>query len=115
MSQEILIKQLILVVKTLGARFSLNGTQMSLEEVFKVDGMLPALARRADQLSSLCLGYGIGVKFEDTKESKLGMKVSFDDITPNVLRYLTVLDVVNELMRNQDHSGVTPLDELMYD
>ena len=102
-------------MNTHSARFSLNGSQMQVEEVFKEDGMLPAIAKRADQLSSLCLGYGIGVKFEDLKESKLGMKVIFDDITPNVLRYLTILDVVNELMRNKDHAGLTPLDELMYD
>jgi intracellular multiplication protein IcmS len=114
-SQEILIRQLIAIMKTMDARFSLSGTQLSLEEVFKVDGMLPAIARRADQLSSLCLGYGIGINFDDDKETKLGMRVKFDEVTPNVLRYLTILDVVNELMARKDRQGVTPLDVLLHD
>ncbi len=110
-----LIKQLIAIFGDMGARFSLNGTAMPIEEVLSNEGMLPAIAKRADQLASLCLGYGIGATFEDDKSTKLGSKVTFDEVTPNVLRCLCILDVVNELMRNKDMSGVTPLDELMYD
>ena len=112
---EILTKQLMAVAKSIGAKFSLNSSPMAYEEVFSATGMLPAIARRADQLSSLCLGYGIGVSIEDAESTKLGMKVVFDDVTPNILRFLCVLDVLTELMRHKDPSGVTPLDELMYD
>jgi intracellular multiplication protein IcmS len=114
MDQE-LNKQLINIANHIGAKFSLNSSQMPLEEVFSETGMLPAIARRADQLSSLCLGYGIGIKVEDLEASKLGMKVTFDDVTPNILRYLCILDVITELLRNKDPSGVAALDELMYD
>lgn len=108
-------EQLISITKSLGVKFSLNSVSMQLEEVFSNTGMLPAIAKRADQLASLCLGYGIGATFKDEKESKLGSIVTFDEVTPNILRYLCILDVVCELMRNKDISGVTPLDELMYD
>lgn len=110
-----LITQLTAIFNSMGAKFSLNGTAMPIAEVLSNQGMLPAIAKRADQLSSLCLGYGIGATFAEDKETKLGSKVTFDEVTPNVLRCLCILDVVNELMRNKDMSGVTPLDELMYD
>lgn len=110
-----LVAQLTAIFQSMGAKFSLNGTAMPIADVLSNQGMLPAIAKRADQLSSLCLGYGIGATFEDDKETKLGSKVKFDEVTPNVLRCLCILDVVNELMRNKDMSGVTPLDELMYD
>ncbi len=108
-------KELVTIIKALGVRFTLNGTAMTVEEVLKEDSMLPAIAKRADQLASLCLGYGIGVTFEDKKEAKLGTRAKFDDVTPNILRYLCILDVVSELSRNKDGQGNTPLDELMYD
>lgn len=108
-------KELVTIIKALGVRFTLNGTAMTVEDVLKEDCMMPAIAKRADQLASLCLGYGIGVTFEDKKESKLGARAKFDDVTPNILRYLCILDVVSELARNKDVQGNTPLDELMYD
>jgi len=110
-----IVKELVVVMKALGVRFTLNGSSMSLEEALAEDCMLPAIAKRADQLASLCLGYGIGVTFEEAKETKLGSRAKFDDVTPNILRYLCILDVVSELMRNKDMSGNTPLDELLYD
>ena len=108
-------KQLISIVKSMGVKFSLNSAPMNYEEVFSNTGMLPAIAKRADQLASLCLGYGIGASFKEDTETKLGSSVEFDDVTPNILRYLCILDVVCELMRNKDVNGITPLDELMYD
>ncbi|MFN3234597.1 MAG: type IV secretion IcmS family protein [Gammaproteobacteria bacterium] len=114
MSQE-LVRDLIKIAKFMGGKFTLNNSPVSMEEVFSDTGLLPALARRADQLSSLCLGYGIGVTFEDADGAKLGTKVKFDGVTPNSLRYLMIIDVLNEIMRNKDASGVTALDELMYD
>ena len=108
-------KEIATIVKALGVRFTFNSTAMSVEEIVKEDGLLPALAKRADQLASLCLGYGIGVTFEDKKDSKLGTRVKFDDVTPNILRYLCILDVVSELARNKDSQGNAALDELMYD
>jgi intracellular multiplication protein IcmS len=108
---ELVIK----VARTMGARFSLNGRPMTLEEVFSPTGLLPAISRRADQLCSLCLGYGIGVTFEETEGATLGVKVVFDDITPNVLRILCITDVLNELIQPTLRGDMTSLDQLMYD
>lgn len=108
-------QQLVKVVKQVGARFSLNSRPMTVEEVFAPTGLLPAIARRADQLSSLCLGYGIGATFEQVEGTVMGTKVIFDSITPHVLRMLCLIDVVFELTKTTPKGDVTPLDQLMYD
>jgi intracellular multiplication protein IcmS len=108
-------KRMCQIAKKLNAKFYLNDKFMTHQEVFAQTGLLPAIARRADQLCSLCLGYGIGVSFEEVEGSLLGTKVIFDDVTPNVLRYLCMTDVINELIKAGPSADKTPLDELMYD
>jgi intracellular multiplication protein IcmS len=103
------------IARAMNARFSLNGRPMTIEEVFAPTGLLPAIARRADQLCSLCLGYGIGITFEEAEGSVLGVKVIFDDITPSVLRMLCIADVLNELVQATPRGEMSPLDQLMYD
>ncbi len=103
------------MARTIGARYILNGRPMTVEEVFAPTGLLPAISRRADQLCSLCLGYGIGITFEEAEGSVLGVKVIFDDITPNVLRMLCILDVIKELSQSTAKGDMTALDQLMYD
>lgn len=112
---ETITKNLIQIVQSMGARFTLNDNYIGLEEVFSVTGLLPALSRRADQLCSLCLGYGIGVSFDEAEKSLLGVQVTFDEVTPNVLRYMTIIDVISELVKANSFDGKTALDELMYD
>lgn len=114
MSDEIQ-KKLGLIAVALNAKFTLNDNFISLDEVFSDTGLLPALARRADQLCSLCLGYGIGASFEEAEKSLLGVKVIFDEVTPNVLRFLCITDVLSELIQSSSTDGKTALDELMYD
>jgi intracellular multiplication protein IcmS len=99
----------------MNAQFTLNGRPMTMDEVFAPTGLLPAIARRADQLSSLCLGYGIGVTFEEAEGSIVGVKVIFDDITPHTLRLLCMIDVLAELMKGNPPGAPTALDQLMYD
>lgn len=108
-------KSLSLIAKTMGAKFYLNDRFLSYDEVFIDTGLLPAIAKRADQLCSLCLGYGIGVSFEETEKTLTGSKVIFDEVTPNVLRLMCMVDVVSELMKASSDPNRTPLDELMYD
>jgi intracellular multiplication protein IcmS len=115
MSNKDLSKKLAALSISLGASFSLNGNPISHAEVFSETGLLPALARRADQLCSLCLGYGIGATFEESEGTRLGNKVIFDEVTPEILRYLCVLDVLLEIINSSTTDGVTSLDELMYD
>ena len=108
-------KQLIKIAQALKANFTLKDVPISYAEVFSDTGLLPGIAKRADQLCSLCLGYGIGVTFEETEDTKLGYRVIFDDVTPNVLRYFCITDILNELIRSAPSTDQTPLDELMYD
>lgn len=110
-----LSKQLCAIAKAMKTKFILDNKHIGHEEVFSDIGLLPALARRADQLCSLCLGYGIGVSFDEVEKSRLGVKVKFDDVTPNVLRLLCITDVLSELINSGPTKEVTPLDELLYD
>lgn len=114
MSAEIQ-KKMTQIVKTLNTKFSLNDRIISYDEVFSDTGLMPAIARRADQLCSLCLGYGIGISFDEADKSLLGVKIVFDDVTPNVLRYMCMLDVISELINASPSKDQVALDELMYD
>jgi len=49
------------------------------------------------------------------KKSQLGVKVTFDDVTPNVLRFLCIADVLYELIASAPSPDQIPLDELLYD
>lgn len=108
-------KSMTIIAANLNAKFYLNDRFVSFEEVFADTGLLPAIAKRADQLCSLCLGYGLGVTFDEAEGALLGLRVVFDDVTPNVLRLLCMTDVLNELIQGGPSRDYTPLDELMYD
>lgn len=108
-------KTLCALAKTMKINFTLHDKPVSYEEVFSDTGLLPALTKRADQLCSLCLGYGIGAVFQDVDKSLTGTKVQFDDVTPNVLRFLCICDVIRELEKSSPYRDRVPLDELLYD
>lgn len=110
-----LSKKLAQIAKALNASFTLNDRTISYDEVFSPSGLLPALARRADQLSSLCLGYDIGTSYDEADKSLLGVKVTFDEVTPNILRLMYITDILCELIYMGPSPKSTPLDELMYD
>ena len=93
----------------------MNNHPIKHADVFSSTGLLPAIVRRADQLSSLCLGYGLGASFEDSEGALLGTRVLFDEVTPNALRLLCMTDVLHELVQGGPSKDHTPLDELMYD
>lgn len=109
-------EQLIAVAKSLKIQFTLDDKPISYSEVFSDTGMLPAIAKRADQLALLCLGYGIGAVFEEDEKAKVGARVKFDDITPNSLRLMFLVDVIEELRRSSGSAaGVVAVDEFLYD
>lgn len=109
------MKQLTRLAQSLGASFTLNNQSVGYEKIFSNDGLLPALARRADQLCSLCLGYGIGATFEEAPDSRLGVQVKFDTTTPELLRLLCIIDVLNEIVKAAASRDKVALDELLYD
>lgn len=108
-------ESMIKLARAMNARFTLNGRPLTMEEVFSSAGLLPGITKRADQLSSLCMGYGIGASFEEAEGSVLGVKVIFDDITPHALRLFFLLDITNELLRFAPRGEAAALDQLLYD
>lgn len=108
-------KSLAMIAASMNAKFYLNDRFVSYDEVFSETGLLPAMVRRADQLCSLCLGYGLGASFDDDEKALLGHRVIFDDVTPNSLRLLCLVDLLHELIQGGPSKDYTPLDELMYD
>lgn len=108
-------KALAMIAVSMNAKFYLNDRFVSIEEVFSIKGLLPGIAKRADQLCSLCLGYGLGASYEEAEGALLGISVIFDEVTPNSLRLLCMTDVLNELIQGGPSKDYTPLDELMYD
>jgi intracellular multiplication protein IcmS len=110
-----LTKNLCSIAKQMGAHFTLKGRPITYEEIFAETGLLAGFVRRADQLSSLCLGYGLGATYEDVEKSLLGVKVIFDDFTPDALRLFCITDVLSELIKSSPNKDAVSLDELMYD
>ncbi len=108
-------KALSLISVHLKVKYYLHDRFLTFDEVFAETGMLPALTKRAEQLSSLCLGYGLGTTYEEAEGSLTGKRVIFDDLTPNSVRLLCIVDVIHELIQGSPSADYTQLDELMYD
>jgi len=108
-------EQLTAVAKAMGCRYTLNGEPISYEQVFSPSGLLPAILRRADQLCSFCLGYGLGLSFERAEGTKTGIVVQLDKSTPNILRLVCAEDVLYEFMQHTPSQEVVSLDSLMTD
>lgn len=107
--------QLKAISQSIGCEYTVKGEPVSVDHVFSLTGLLPALLRRADQLCSFCLGYGLGLSFENGQAAKLGVVVRLDDHTPSVLRLLCVTDVLYEFINRASSVKNVPLDDLMSD
>lgn len=114
-SANVISDSLKRIAAQIGAKFYLNESFISFDEVFSPTGLLPSLVTRADQLASMCMGYGLGADFEEAEEALSGKKVVFDKATPNAIRLLFITDVLEELIQGGPTSDHTPLDELLYD
>ena len=108
-------KALAMISGQLNAKFYLNSRFLQYDEVFSETGLLPGFAKRAEQLCQLCLGYGLGVTYEDAEGAMLGTRVIFDEVTPNSIRLLCITDIISEFIYGGPSKDYTPLDELMYD
>ena len=108
-------QQLSAVAAAMGCQYTIKGESIAYDKVFSPTGLLPAIMRRADQLCSFCLGYGLGLTFERSDNATLGVVVQMDAATPSVLRLLCVLDVLYEFMQQAASPEAISLDELMLD
>ena len=110
-----LVQLLKKVLSSEQKQYTIKGRDIDFEEMLSDAGLMPAIAKRADQLSMLCLGYGIGVQFAEKERSLLGSTVQFDDATPLPLRLLFLYDVVTDLGKGAEPGAKIQLDELLYD
>lgn len=107
--------QIAAIASELGCKFTLKGNEVKPIDIFTEKSLLPAIMRRADQLCSFCLGYGLGVDFNRTEGTMLGVTVNFDDKGSSVLRLLCAADVLIEIIQNAPNSQQVALDELILD
>ena len=114
-SKQDIATQVGAIAKELGCKYSLKGEVVDPMQVFTVKGLLPAIMRRADQLCSFCLGYGLGVDFSRADGTTLGVTVNFDDKGSSSLRLLCAADVLVEIVQNSPNPQQVALDELMLD
>ena len=103
------------IAQHLGQKYILKERDLTFQEVFSVNGLLPAIAKRADRLASLSLGYGLGIKITNQEKTMLNKTVVFDDRTPRVIQLLCLLDVIVELKNTARKNGKVPLDQLLVD
>lgn len=114
-SNQEVVQLLKKILSSQKKRYVIKGRDIDSEEMLADSGLLPAIAKRADQLSALCLGYGIGVSFVEKERSLLGTSVQFDDVTPLPLRLLFIYDIIEELGKGAGPGEKIHLDELLYD
>ena len=114
-SKDDIALQVAAVAKELGCKYTLKGTVVNPQDVFTVSGLLPAIMRRADQLCTFCLGYGLGVDFSRADGTTLGVTINFDEKSPSALRLLCAADVLVEIVQNSPNPQQVPLDELLLD
>ena len=93
-----LARKLALIAEDLKINFTLNGKVLPLDDVFAEKGLLPAIMRRADQLSSFCLTHGLGITFDPDSDARLGVICNFDDTVPETLRLLCATEIFYDLM-----------------
>lgn len=108
-------RQLVCIAQELGANFSLRGDSLAPEKVFSASGMLAPIMRRADQLCTFCLGYGLGLTFSSAAGSMTGTTIDLDNKVSSSLRLLCVTDVLIEMLQNSADSKTIVLDEMMLD
>ena len=106
---------LVNISSVLGCRFQLFGKNLTADKVFATDGLLPTFVKRADNLSNFILKKSLGAHYQKYPAGLSGIKVSFDDSTPNTYRILCLTDVLIELFQTQSTGNVIKLDELLYD
>lgn len=105
---------LVSISKKYNVNYSFDGKPLEYGQVFADEGFLPGLAKRADELCSVCLGYGIGVTYSEVKGAPLGVKVLFDNVTPKILRVMCLTDVLLEFINGSKGKSSVALDELQY-
>lgn len=94
--------------------YTLRGNNITADEVFSPQGLLPAMAKRADQIASLCFGYGIGIDLPKQEKTTTGFTITIREDSPPFILVLCIFDVLQEIIKNSSKKK-TALDELLYE
>ena len=108
-------KILATIAKQLKLSFVLKNKNISIEEVFSANGLLPAFAKRANHLSSFCLNEELGVNFSNSSDAIMGMTVAFKFKQANSFVLLCFLDVLVQIIKSQGKVEQYVLDDLLLD
>ena len=111
--QDLIVTKIMAIAKVMNCKFTVKSEEIAIEKAFSAVGLLPAIMRRADQLCSFCMGYGLGLTFDRADNSMLGVSVQFDNKIPISLRLLCFTDVILEIVHTSSSSQLVPLDSLM--
>jgi len=107
-------EQCISIAKHMDWRFKLKGENITHEEVFSDQGLLPGIVKKANQMALLCAGVDLGAKITEEKQSTLGKKVSFENDQLSLAAVLFITDQIIEMSKMGDGLSIS-LDDLLYD
>ena len=109
-------KLCLALTKELNVEYKLRSKKITAEEIFAATGLLPAIMKRAEQLSVLCFSQKLGLTFDDSENAMLGVQVSMTgpDEKLSLSGLACVSDVLIELTRGV-RGGDVNVDELFYD
>ncbi len=114
MKQAEFSKSLTKIIKNMNTEFSMRDRPVSIEEITAIDGLLPAIIKRAERLSTLCFGVGFQATYENEEKSMLGYTVSLPDKNPSFILIACIVDVLSEII-GASPKGKCSLNELLYD
>lgn len=104
-----------LIADQMQLKFTINNKPLTSFEVFAENGMFPSIIKRADQLSSFCIGTGLGLSFQETPNSITGTKAVMDNNVSNAYRVMCMTEILYELIESSPDPTKIALDNLMYD
>jgi hypothetical protein len=105
---------LMKVMSDMNVVFQLKGSALSYDDIFRKNGFLPAILRRAEQLSLLALGLNLGVSFEEDPQGIMSVRALIDGATPDAIRVFFCLDVLMTL-HAMSLNNIIDVEELLYD
>lgn len=108
-----LSKLLVTYSRTNGLIFTLRGNQITPEEVFSPIGLLPGIAKRAEQIAYLCFGQKLAVSFPEKENTTLKYTIELED-SDHILTLFCIFDVLLEIIKKAPKQNKIPLDELLY-
>ena len=120
MSDSALFEELsqacIRYAKSKGVSFVYKHKPLSYEEVFADFGILPGILKRANKVSSICLGTSLGGSFPKEERSYLGYRLEVQLLAyPIPVVMLFIVDALESVIGNTMPGENVALDEFSYE